>query len=1205
MKWLSGKSTVRALVAAMLGACAAYPASAETPITFNKHIRPILSDNCFKCHGADENTRKAGLRFDERDSALQAAKSGAIAIVPGKPDESELIQRIFTADENDLMPPPSTKKTLTTRQKELLRQWIRDGAQYEAHWAFVAPSQPEPPAVKQPERVKNPIDQFVLARLEKEGLAPSPSADRYTLIRRVHLDLTGLPPTPAEVEAFVNDSSPNAYENLVDRLLASKHYGERWARRWLDLARYADTNGYEKDRPRSIWPYRDWVINALNADMPFDQFTIEQIAGDMLPHATLDQIIATGFHRNTMINEEGGIDPLEFRYYAMVDRVHVTATAWLGLTMSCAQCHTHKYDPIQQTEYFQFMALLNNADEPAIPVPNPEIAERRKALQERIEKLEAGLVDKFPAETKLDWAQPEKGEFASQHGAEAEFLSDGSFRVGGNNPERDTYTLKLETALPRITHIRVEAIPDEQVVQGGPGRTPHGNFVLSEIEIEVEPREGEGSPKKVKFSRAEADFSQDKFPVANAIDGKTDTGWAVGTQANNRVHRHAIFTLAEPVTFPTGANITARLVQNFGGQHTLGRFRLSFGAELPDPRPLAERQREHRDRHFAQWLETELPNVVEWRRLRPAEAKSESPVLTIEADDAVFATGDFTKEDTYTLKFRKLPPGVTAIRLEALPDERLPRNGPGIVHYEGPEGDFFLSNLKVSADGQPIRVKSASESFASGNHNAAKAIDDDLQSGWSINGGQGRAHNAVFQLAEPLAQPGELQIELTFERYYASALGKFRIWVTMEENPVASPLGEEAYHALFKYRGEGGLQKLAESTEAAADRDVLLRHFAKVTPLLAGERRAIDELRRQMPSFPTTLVMRERAPEHTRRTHRYHRGEFLEPKEEVTPGVPAFLPRLPADAPANRLTLAQWLVSPENPLTGRVVMNRHWEAFFGQGFVRTVEDFGFQGELPSHPDLMDWLAMEFMRQGWSQKKMHKLIVTSATYQQSSRVTPELLARDPDNVLLARGPRFRLESELVRDLALVVSGLFSDKVGGPSVYPPQPSGITTEGAYGALEWKTAYGSDRYRRGLYTFAKRTTPYAMTLTFDGPSGEACLPRRDRSNTPLQALTLLNDEVFVETARALGKWAAEQHGEPEAILEQVFRRCLTRPPTDQERSKLAQFYQRQFERFAQDELKAAEIAGEGNADLLNKQAAWTTVVRVLLNLHETITRS
>jgi hypothetical protein len=1179
-------------------------ALAETPLSFNQHIRPILSDNCFKCHGADENTRKANLRFDERDSAVQPAKSGATAIVPGKPEESELIKRIFADDEDDLMPPPSTKKILSAEQKAVLRQWIREGAKYEAHWAFVPPSQSQPSSVEQADWVRNPIDQFVLSRLEKEGLAPSPQADRYTLVRRLHLDLTGLPPTPGEVDAFINDSSPDAFEKLVDRLLASKHYGERWTRRWLDLARYADTNGYEKDRPRSIWPYRDWVINALNADMPFDQFTIEQIAGDMLPNATLDQIIATGFHRNTMINEEGGIDPLEFRYYAMVDRVHVTATAWLGLTLACAQCHTHKYDPIQHTEYFRFMALLNNADEPVLPVPNPEIAEKRKALQVRIDKLEAELVDKFPAETTLKWSPPQSGEFISEHGAEAEFLEDGSFRVGGKNPDKDIYTLKLETPLARITHVRVEAIPDEKVEKGGPGRTPHGNFVLSEIEIEVEPREGEGSPGKVKFSKAEADFSQDKFPVANAIDGKTDTGWAVGTQASKRVHRHAIFTLAEPVAFPSGAKITARLVQQFGGQHTLGRFRVSFGVELPDPRPLAERQQEHRDRHFAQWLENETPNLAEWRRVRPAEAKSGSPVLTVEADDAVFATGDFTKEDTYTLKFRNLPSGVTAIRIEALPDERLPANGPGIVHYEGPAGDFFLSNLKFSADGKPLPVKSASESFANGTHNAAKAIDDDLQSGWSINGGQGRAHNAVFQLAEALGAPGELQIALTFERYYASALGKFRIWVTTEKNARASGLGEEAYKALFKYRGEGGLKKLAEAPEAAADRDILLRQFAKVTPLLAEERRAIDELRKQKPNFPTTLVMRERAPEHTRPTHRYHRGEFLEPKEEVTPAVPAFLPSLPDGIPANRLTLAKWLVSPENPLTGRVVMNRHWEAFFGRGLVRTVEDFGFQGDLPSHPDLLDWLALEFIKQGWSQKKMHKLIVMSATYQQSSRVRPEHLARDPDNVLLARGPRFRLESELVRDLALVVSGLFSDQVGGPSVYPPQPAGVTTEGAYGALEWKTAYGSDRYRRGLYTFAKRTTPYAMTLTFDGPSGEACLARRDRSNTPLQALTLLNDEVFVETARALGKWAAEQRGDPAAVLEQVFRRCMTRPPSDEERSKLAQFYQAQLERFSKGELKAADIAGEGKEELLNKQAAWTTVVRALLNLHETITK-
>ncbi len=532
-------------------------------------------------------------------------------------------------------------------------------------------------------------------------------------------------------------------------------------------------------------------------------------------------------------------------------------------------------------------------------------------------------------------------------------------------------------------------------------------------------------------------------------------------------------------------------------------------------------------------------------------------------------------------------------------------HGPGSVSYEGPPGDFWLSTVRVKVGDKPIGLRNATESFANGNNNAAKAIDDDLQSGWSVNGGQGQAHNAVFQFAEALQGTEDLQLELVCERYHAAGLGRFRISVSTAHDAKASLLPDNVRAVLLKYRENGRQGSLLESSEAAADRELLLRQFAKVAPELAKERQKIEKLRAEMPKFPTTLVMRERPSDHGRPTFRQHRGEFLQPKEEVTPGVPSFLPPLPADAAPNRLTLAKWLVSKENPLTARVTVNRQWEAFFGRGIVRTLEDFGFQGELPSHPDLLDWLAVEFMRQGWSQKKMHKLIVLSATYQQSSAVTTELRERDPLNVLLARGPRFRLEAEQVRDSALVASGLFSDKIGGPSVYPPQPPGVSTEGAYGALTWKASEGPDRYRRGLYTFAKRTTPYAMTATFDGPSGEACLARRDRSNTPLQALTLLNDTVFLECARALGQMAAQSDGDEAIRAELLFRRCLTRPPTNEERDKLVQFYKAQFARFAAGELKAADVLDMKQAELLNEQAAWTTVARVLMNLDETITKS
>lgn len=1236
-------------------------ASAGEKVDFSRDVRPILSGYCFKCHGPDEGARKAKLRLDVREAAISPAKSGETAIVPGQPEKSELVARIFTGNEDDIMPPAGAKHPLTPAQREILKRWIAEGAEYQPHWAFVKPTQLPLPPVGEKSWPQNPIDHFVLARLEKEKLKPSPRADKYTLVRRLYLDLIGLPPTPEEADAFVNEVSPDAYEHLVDRLLASKHYGERWARRWLDLARYADTNGYEKDRPRSIWPWRDWVINALNADMPFDEFTVEQLAGDMLPNATPEQVVATGFNRNTMINEEGGIDPLEFRFHAMVDRVHVTSTAWLGLTMACAQCHTHKYDPIQHAEYYRFMAALNNTDEPTIDVVRPEVVEKRKKVQARIETLEAALPDKFPVELRIEWRTPGVAELVSTNGAEAEFLSDGSFRVGGKSPDKDVYTVKFNAPPQRVTHLQLEAIPDNAGAKGGPGRTEVGNFVLTDFEMEIKEPGTKGKPRKIKFASAEADFSQEGYPVRNAIDGNADTGWAIAGPNGAHEHRRAIFALAEPLDLKKVTGVTIRLAQNFGKEHTLGRFRLSFGGELPELPASVERRRAVRDEKFTKWLEAETKTVVAWQRLRPVEASSTSPYLTIQDDDSVFAAGDFTKNDTYTIKFRNVPAGLKALRLEMLPDDRLPQRGPGTVSYEGPKGDFWLSNLKLTADGRGIGLTNATEDFANDKNSAAKAIDDDLQSGWSINGGQGKAHSAVFQFTAALTNASELQLELTCEKYYAAGLGRFRVWVTTDDKAAATALDNEAVSLLLKYRDQTKTKSLlvASATpvskpaaappparkhaefsrgaglrgptttvgksnpgkrnrsgapdpqgnnpltaEAAGDREKLLGQFLRVSPYMANARREIEKLRGEMPAFATTLVMSERPAGHERPTFRYHRGEFLQPKEEVAPGVPSFLPQLPEDAPKNRVALAKWLVSGENPLTGRVVINRHWEAFFGRGLVRTMEDFGFQGELPSHPEMLDWLAVEFVKQGWSQKKMHKLIVMSATYQQASEAPAELRERDPSNMLLARGPRFRLEAELVRDAALVASGLFADKVGGPGVFPPQPPGVSTEGAYGTFEWKTSTGPDRYRRGLYTFAKRTAPFAMTATFDGPSGEACLARRERSNTPLQALTLLNDAAFMECARALGRMAAELKGDDAARIELLFRRCLTRPPSQAEAEKMARFYQSQFDRFASGDLKAEDMLETKDGGQLNERAAWTAVARVLMNLDETVTK-
>jgi mono/diheme cytochrome c family protein len=987
-------------------------------IDFNRDVRPILAANCFACHGPDDASREADLRLDRQTDAM-ADLGGRAAIVPGDAAKSELVRRITSDDPDVRMPPAAANKLLSADQIAVLRKWIEEGARYAEHWAFAPPRKANPPSVENIAWPRNTIDRFVLARLEAAGLAPSPAADRLTLVRRLYLDLIGLPPTLAEADAFANDSSADAYERLVDRLLASPHYGERWARPWLDLARYSDTNGYEKDRPRSIWPYRDWVIRALNADMPYDQFTIEQLAGDMLPSATDQQRIATGFNRNTMLNEEGGIDPLEYRYYAMVDRVATTATVWLGLTVGCAQCHTHKYDPITHTDYYRLMALLNNADEPDLKVREPHIANQRETLLKQIATLEEGLAGQFP---------------------------------------------------PRAA--------DEP------------------------------------------------------------------TTANRQAH-------------------------------------------------LSER--------FAQWLQSQRKQAVRWQVLRPTTIQSNLPRLELLEDGSVFASGDITKRDVFTLRFQ-LAAGqtITALRLEALPDQRLPAGGPGAAYYEGRKGDFFLSEVTLQCGDEPIKLASASHSYGkisvgSGKADAGNVIDGEGSTGWSTAGGEGQSHQLVLNLAEPLvaAEPQELQLTMLFERHFAASLGRFR-WSATDhpEHVQATALPVEIESLLA----------CDETSTAATDTRLLNRYFLTIAPELAEARKPIEQLRSKLPEFPETLVFQERPANHPRPTHRHHRGEYLQPREEVHPGLPEVFVLSEAKQPRNRLELARWLASRDNPLAARVAVNRAWQALLGRGLAGSAGDFGTQSPPPSHPELLDWLACELMDQGWSMKKLHRLIVTSATYRQSSVVTPQLAARDPENRLLTRGARFRVEAELIRDVALAASGLLTDKIGGPSVYPPQPESVTAL-AYGETQWTPSQGADRYRRSLYTFSKRTAPFAAFSVFDAPTGENCTAERERSNTPLQALTLLNDEMFLEAARAL---ARPSFGEPEQTVDEriglLFRRLLTRLPTADEIEAIGQFHCVQRERLTAGELHAAQIVGNesASADL----AALVLVARALLNLDETITR-
>jgi hypothetical protein len=1169
--------------------------SAEAP-DFNREIRPILSRFCFKCHGPDDTTRASGVRLDTREGALASGDGGVAVVVPGKPADSELIRRIQSTDPDVVMPPPATHLTLSPAQRELLSRWIASGAEYAPHWAFVAPQATPLPHVTRADWPRNGIDHYVLAELELRDLSPAEEAERVVLARRAALDLLGLPPNPDEVEAFVQNPGPNAYEQYVDQLLASPRYGERWARRWLDLARYADTNGYEKDRVRNVWPYRDWVINALNADLPYDRFSLEQLAGDLLPDAGPDQRIATGFHRNTMLNEEGGIDPLEFRFHALTDRVSTTGAVWLGLTIGCAQCHTHKYDPLTHTEYYQLMAFLNNADEPVYEIPSEEVARRQAELDRQIAAREAELPHQFPPLDSWTWEPAKVVSATSAQGATLTIGDDQSLLVSGVSPETDTYTLIVESSLPEIAGLQIETLTDASLGNQGPGRTPHGNFVLTHLDVDRKLDDTHNDPQQ--FQAVMADFAQDKFPAEHTIDNSPKTGWAIHGSGQWNVPRTLTARFAKRVRPHEPTRWEIRLEQWYGGQHTLGKFRIRFGT-ITDTRPVRVRRQAHFDQKFAAWLAQQEARAVPWTVATPQAWQTTLPRLTLLDDGSLLASGDLSKRDVYDLTWGPELSGATALRIEALPDESLPRRGPGAVYYEGPFGDFFLSEAQFRSGDGPLtggteRWLGAAHTYAGGNSSAAAAVDGNPLTGWSVDGGQGRAHVAVLRFKEPLPEAAAHHLSLIFERFYAAGLGRFRVSYTK-----ATAVPEQA--ALETTLGE--ILSLPASARSAEQHAVLVREFCRQAPELATERAAIDALRNQRPSPTTALVFRERPADFPRPTYRHHRGEFLQPKEPVQGALPAFLAASAAGPTTDRRAFAEWLVDERNPLVGRVTVNRVWQVFFGRGLVRTTEDFGYQGEQPTHPQLLDWLAVEFMRRDWSMKALHRLIVTSATYRQASRVTPELLATDPQNLWLARGPRVRLDAEVIRDSLLDMAGLLSDKQFGPSVYPLQPANITTEGAYGQLAWNVSSGEDRYRRGLYTFAKRTAPYAMFTTFDGPSGEACIPRRESSNTPLQALTLLNDPVFLEVAQTLGRDLATASGTTAEKLDLLFRRILTRPPTQAEADLLLRFFETQHRRLRDGGLDAKSLAGTGDVVDVDR-AAWTATARALLNLDETITK-
>jgi mono/diheme cytochrome c family protein len=1046
------KHRVALLVLSVLGVTAPVPEATAQVVDFQRDIRPILSNGCFQCHGPDDSKRKADLRLDVKSAAF-ADRDGSFAFVPGKPDQSEAFRRM-TADKADKrMPPAKSGKTLAPAQIELVRKWIEQGAKWSEHWSFVAPVRPKLAVVRDETWVRNPIDAFILARLEKEGLKPSAQADKVTLLRRLSLDLIGLPPTPGEVDAFLADTSPESFEKQVERLLNSPHYGERWGRHWLDAARYADSDGYEKDKLRWVWAYRDWVIGTLNRDLPYDRFIIEQIAGDLLANAgnnpgsprSQDQFVATGFLRNSMINEEGGIDPEQFRMEAMFDRMDAIGKGVLGLTIQCAQCHSHKFDPLTQEEYYRMFAFLNNCHEANIAVYTSAEQRARAELFRGIREIEADLQHRHPdwAQRMAEWEETVKQNLPewtvlrpdvddiSNGGQKYNLLPDGSFLAEGYAPTKHRVKMTVKTDVQGITAFRLELLNDPNLPLGGPGRSIKGTSALTEFEVEAAPADAPGKNAKVKLVKATADFRMPETPleaifddksggrrvigpVEFAIDGKEDTAWGIDAGPGRRNQpRKAVFNAEAPIAHPKGTILTFYLKQNHGGwnsdenqNHNLGRFRLSI---------------------------TTAPDAV--------------------ADP--------------------LPAGVREIL--SIPGNR--------------------------------------------------------------------------------RTPSQVQTV-------------FGYWRTT----------------------------VAEWKEANDK---------------------IEALWRQHPEGSSQLVLQTR--DQVRPTHMLQRGDFLKPGKAVAPGVPSFLHPLPEahgtqSVGLTRLTFARWLVDRQSPTPARAFVNRAWQAYFGTGLVATSEDLGSQCEAPSHPELLDWLAVEFMERGWSIKALHRLIVTSAAYRQSSRLTPELLAKDPANRLLARGPRFRVEAEIVRDIALSASGLLNAEIGGPSVFPPAPSFLFQPPiSYGPKFWLKDKSLNQYRRAMYTFNYRSVPYPALQTFDAPNGDFSCVRRSRSNTPLQALTTLNEPIFLECARALALRTLTEGGTTDSErLSYAFRRCLSRNPNDAEKDALLALLGRQTQHFAREGAKPWELAAsdpkkppklpEGLTPA--QAAAWTAVSRVLLNLDETITK-
>lgn len=1163
-------------------------------VRYDRDVRPILSDRCFKCHGFDTATRQADLRLDERESAL-ISRSGVAAIVPGDPEASELWRRISSESPAEVMPPPeSAKRPLSDGERGILRQWIVEGAAYEPHWSFVAPVRPPLPPVQDASWPRTPIDSFVLARLEADGVAPAADADPETLLRRMFLDLTGLPPTPQELDAYLADPSPaqDRLERWADKLFSVEPYRSRHAERmaapWLDAARYADTSGIHTDPGRQMWAWRDWVLQAYRDNMPFDQFVTEQLAGDLLPDATLAQKVATGFHRNHVTTDEGGALAEEYLVEYAVDRAATTGAVFLGLTVACARCHDHKFDPISQEEFYRFYAYFNSIDEPGlysqladsnrafepfIQVPTPEQLDHLAQLTARVESARGELDQASPQESAaraeflsglgaslgLAWSDAPVASAESSSGASLTPQSDGSLLATGENPDIDDHTITLRVEGGDLRLIALEALPDPSLAEGRVGRSPNGNAVLSRIEVAAAPiaNPSQQSPVKLIWAWADVEQADGNFRVVNALDGEGDRGWAV--DAHRRPGpRVAMFLADQPFGFEGGTLVRVTLkYRSVYAKHTLGRVRLRVG-RISDA-----------------GVERLPPATGSWHIVGPFPLDLGARPYEQSFEPEGERTLDLTRNFGFGNQSWRFVADYLDEKVNALPE--------GVsIHY--------AAKLIFSPSARSLDVSLGSDDGFKLLLNGAALAAREVERGVAPDQDQ-----AKLQL-----EPGLNMLVFKIVNTGGQAGFYFR----------TAPREAE----LIGYLTAALLPEAARRPELT--RSIEQEWKLNYSPGYRERRRAISELERQAAAadaaIPRTMIMKE-LPE-PRPTFVLKRGAYdqPDPARPAPRGVPAALGQLPPTAPDNRLGLAQWLTHPENPLVARVAVNRLWELLFGVGLVATSEDFGMQGEWPSHPELLDWLAVEFREQGWDVRRMLRLMVTSRAYQQRSTVRPELRERDPENRALAYFPRRRLPAETIRDQALYVSGLLKETLGGASVKPYQPEGLWPEIAMpqsNTRDYRQDQGDGLWRRSIYTYWKRACPPPTMMAFDAPTREACTIRRAVTNTPLQALALWNDEQFVEAARGLAQRCLELSGDESERLTWAFRACTGRAPQPPELERLKASVVAFRQRYKGDPQAAAALLRVGahakperhnNAEL----AAWTMVCSALLNLSSTISQ-